>query len=276
MLLSSQAQHTFVLSFNLLVSVFCKEKFAMSLARCLRNLEKGRFSSLRAELGFLSGFNGKLSRFSFFPFEDGHRCTHEPFPNIVDFHSDVTQLPYQVIFQCFGVCNFICGRKELLVFTKSLDIVSSHELTQRSIHTFLFVLSTASQICFWYFFSTASNLAQISKTFFTFCLCDLAICKLSVSFQTFSDVLQIIEGMKTNKTRENCSFFVLLKLGKSYHGFSGTAVRKQKDFHSRSTSTRQRSLDTTVKRWLKLFKNQPVNEIWMQMQQSKKIGGSLK
>ena len=68
-LLLSQAQHTSVLSFNLLASVFCKEKFPLSLDRCLRTSASGNSGRLRSRLGFRNGFNGNLKSFRF---QEGH------------------------------------------------------------------------------------------------------------------------------------------------------------------------------------------------------------
>ena len=116
LLLLSQALHTFVRSLNLFASVLCNEKFSLSPARCLKNSGSERVGSLRSRRGFPCSFNGRLR--SIFRFRKAIDILTSLFQIFVVFRSHVAQSFFQIIFQCIGICCFICEGVELFVFTK--------------------------------------------------------------------------------------------------------------------------------------------------------------
>ena len=156
---SIQMQHTFFL-----LSISSRRCFAAKTSRCRCCMswkhQKQMFWMSEKRLGFRSSFNGILK--GNFHLRKAIEVITSVFETFVALHNLVTQSPFQINFQCSGVCYFYSKRVESLVMT------SSHESTIFSTRFFLSVLFTASITCCLYFFNSACTSARLSKVVLLF------------------------------------------------------------------------------------------------------------
>ena len=123
-----ETKHTFVLSLNLFSSVFCKENFSFSLARCLRNSGSGHFGTVRGRLCFRSGSDGILR--SLFLFRKAMDLLNSFFQNIVVFHIHVAQAVFPNRFSMHRGLLFHLRKSRIVRVYKRLWSLRLHTIQQ--------------------------------------------------------------------------------------------------------------------------------------------------